>query len=57
MYDPDSQEQKSYIASLYDNNFKNNLNTTIADIKIEVDQLYNKCMYSNINNGKQDPTL
>lgn len=54
MYDPNSQKREGYATLLCDNNFKNNL---IANTKIEKDQLHSGCMYSDINNRKQDLTL
>lgn len=42
---------------LRNNNFANNLNITIADTKIEVNKFYSRCVYSDINNKKQNPIL
>ena len=50
--DFDSQEQESYAVLLHNDNFENDLDATIADTKIEADQLHRKCVYSNINNKR-----
>lgn len=42
---------------LHDNNFENDFDATIADIKIKADQLYSKYVYSDIDNRKQNPIL
>lgn len=42
---------------LRDDKFENDLNTAIANTKIEVDQLHNIYVYSDIDNGRQNPTL
>ena len=57
LYNPNSQEHKGYTTSLRDNNFEKNLNMVIADTKIEANQLHIKFFYSDINNGRQNPTL
>lgn len=55
--DPNSQEREDYAASLRDNNFENNFDAAIADIKIEADQLYSRCIYNDIDNRRQDSIL
>lgn len=47
----------SYTANICKNNYENNFYTIIADIRIEKDYIYNNCVYSDINNKKQNPTL
>lgn len=42
---------------LYDNNFENNLNVIITDTKIEVNQLKNRFVYSDINDRRQNSIL
>lgn len=42
---------------LHNNNFENDFNITITNTKIETDQLYNRYIYSDIDNGRQNPTL
>lgn len=48
----DSQEEESYIALLCDNNFENDLDAVIANIKIETDQLHSGYVYRDINNKR-----
>lgn len=55
--DPDSQEREGYAASLRDDNFENNLDAAIAETEIEADQLHSGCVYSDIDDGRQNPTL
>lgn len=57
LYNFDSQEREGYTALLHYDNFENNLDTTIADTKIEADQLYSGYVYSDINDRKQNPIL
>ena len=52
-----SRKQEDYVALLYNNNFKNDFDTAIANTKIQADQLYSRCIYSNINNRKQNLIL
>ena len=52
LYDPNSQEQEGYATSLCDDNFENDFDVIIADTKIEADQLYSGCVYSDIDNGR-----
>ena len=47
----------SYVVDLCGGNYKNNLNTAIVDISIENDHIYSSSIYSNINNGRQNPIL
>lgn len=42
---------------LYDDNFENDPDTAIADTKIEADQLHSRYVYSDINDGRQNPIL
>lgn len=42
---------------LRNNNFENNLDTIITETKIEVDQLYSRYVYGDIDNGTQNATL
>lgn len=37
LYDPNSQEQESYAASLHNDNFENNFDAAIAETEIELD--------------------
>lgn len=55
--DPDSQEREGYAASLRDDNFENDLDVAIAETKIEADQLHSGCVYSDIDDGRQNPIL
>ena len=57
LYNPDNQKQEGYLASLHNNNFENNYNTIIADIKIKANQLHSRYMYSDIDNKRQDLIL
>lgn len=41
-----------YIVDIYENNYKNNLYTTIVNIKIEENHIYNDYIYSDINNKR-----
>lgn len=47
-----SQEQKGYIALLYDHNFENDFDATIVDIKIKLNPLTSKYVYSNIDDKR-----
>lgn len=53
----DFHKQKSYTFDFYNNNFKNNLNTAIANIGIEGDYINSDYVYSNIDNKRQNSTL
>ena len=55
--DSDSQEREGYAALLHDDNLENDLDTAIAETEIEADQLHSGCVYSDINDGRQNPTL
>ena len=50
--DLDSQEREVYTASLRDDNFENDFDTSIAETEIEADQLHSGYVYSGINNGR-----
>lgn len=57
LYNSNSQEKEDYAALLYDDNFENNFNDTIAKTKIKADPLYSGCVYSDINDKNQNPIL
>ena len=40
-----------------DDNIENDFDAAIADTKIKVDQLHSECMYSDINNARQNSIL
>lgn len=42
---------------LYNNNFEKNLNIAIANTKIKADELHSKCIYNDIDNGRQNQIL
>lgn len=46
-----------YAADFSDGNYENDFDIAIADISIERDHIHNGCVYSNINNRRQNPTL
>ena len=50
--DPGSQEQEGYSALLHNNSFENDLDAAIADTDIKANQLYSRCVYSDIDNRK-----
>lgn len=52
LYDSGNQKHENYIALLCNNNFENNFDIVIVDIKIKMDQLYIGCIYSNINDRR-----
>ncbi len=55
--DSDQHEQQGYVTDLCDGNFENNLDATIASAGIEGDHINSGCIYSDIDNGRQNPTL
>lgn len=55
--DPNNYKQKGYITNLNNGNVENDLNTAIVYTKMGNDQIYNKCIYSNVNNIKQNISL
>lgn len=55
--DFDSQKRESYATLLRDNNFENDFDIVITDIKIEIDQLYNRYVYGDINNKRENLIL
>lgn len=46
-----------YITDLYEDNYENNLYVAIADIGIEGNHIHSGCVYSDIYDGRQNPTL
>ena len=52
--DSNWQKHESYVTDLKDGNFENNLNTTIATTSIEGDHINNSCIYSDINDRRQN---
>ncbi len=53
----DQHKREGYATDLNDGNFKNDLDATIAGTSIEGDHINNGCIYSNIDNQWQNPTL
>lgn len=53
----DQHKREGYVTDYYNGNFENNLNAAIASIGIKKDHIYSGCVYSNINNEQQNPTL
>lgn len=53
----DQYKCESYATDLNNNNFENSFDATIASISIEGDHINNSCVYSNIDNQRQNFTL
>ncbi len=53
----DQYKQQNYATNLYNGNFKNNFNATIASAGIEGDHINFGCVYSDIDNRRQNLTL
>lgn len=53
----DHYKHKEYITDLCDSNFENNLDATIANTSIKKDHINNGCVYSDINNKRQNLML
>ena len=56
-YNANQHKYKGYVTELNDGNFENNLNTAIASIGKERDHIHTCCIYSDIDNQCQNPTL
>ncbi len=50
-------KRKGYATDLNDGNFKNDLDTAIASTDIEGDYINSGCVYSDIDDQRQNPTL
>ena len=53
----DQHKHESYATNLCNSNFENNFDTAIASIGIERDHINSGCIYSNIDNERQNSTL
>lgn len=54
---PNSPEQENYAALLRDDNFEKDFDAAIAKTESEADQLHSGYVYSDIDDGSQNPTL
>lgn len=55
--DPDHYKRVSYAIDLCDGNYENDLDAAIADTGIKGDHIHSGCVYSDIDDGRQNPTL
>lgn len=53
----DHYEHLGYAVNICEDNYKNDLHAAIVDIGIGEDHIYSGCVYSDIDNGKQNLTL
>lgn len=54
---PDYYGCMGYAIDLYDSNYENDLNAAIINTGIERDNINNGCIYSNIDNIRQNPNF
>lgn len=55
--DSDQHKRKNYATDLNDDNFGNDFNTAIASTSIKRNYINSGCVYSNIDNKRQNSTL
>lgn len=55
--DLDYYKRVGYVVNLYDCNYKNDLDATIADTSIEENHINSICVWSNIDDERQNLTL
>lgn len=53
----DYYKSVDYVIDIDDINYKNDLDTTIANISIKKDHIYSGCIYNIFNNRQQNSTL
>lgn len=55
--DSDHHKCLGYIANIGEDNLENDLHVAIADTGIEKNHIHSGCIYSDIDNGRQNPIL
>lgn len=56
-YDPNDYQHMNYAIDFCNNTYEINFDTTIANIQIKKDYIYNSCIYNNIDNRWPNPNL